>query len=264
VTGPSGEASTTGSLGDGKLSSVSAAALQRFVIAVGLAGLLGAAACSSDESAGTTTRLTLVPTTTTTPPSTTAPPATTTIATTTTTTAPTTTVPAVTTTTDPIVAALVLSDRGVGSVDFGGDPDGAIAYVSSILGDPTGDTGWIDPFELGACPGTEVRQVSWGALTLTFGDASNVRQGRRHLVSYSYGIDGEVGAFPVGLQTPAGITVGSRVVDVLTAYPNAALYPEDEFSSPFFFVNDDLRGYVTGIDEDATVTVVLGGQGCGE
>jgi hypothetical protein len=162
------------------------------------------------------------------------------------------------------VQALVLSDRGIGTAEFGSDADGVIAFLSSYLGDPTVDTGWIDPFELGACPGSEVRQVSWGALTLTFGDVSNIRAGRRHFVSYTYGIDGQVGVEPVGLQTSDGITVGSRVIDVLGVYPNAVLFPEDDFGAPTFFVNENLRGFLTGLADDSTVTVVLGGQGCAE
>jgi hypothetical protein len=232
------------------------------VLAVGLSAATFAG-CSSDGDPAPTTRLTLLPTTTTAPPATTTSTSTTTTMPSTTT-STTTTIPSVTTTVDPIVDALVLSDRGVGSAEFGSDADGVIAFLGSVLGSPTSDTGWIDPLELGACPGTEVRQVSWGALTASFGDASSVRQGRRHFVSYAYGTDGEVGAFPVGLRTAEGITVGSRVVDVVTAYPDAVLFPEDEFTAPLFFVNDDLRGFVTSIDEEGTVTVVLGGQGCAE
>ena len=68
----------------------------------------------------------------------------------------------------------------------------------------------------------------------------------------------------VGLATERGITSGSRVVDVLGAYPGVSINPEDEFSAPFFYVNDNLRGFVTGVDDDSTVTVILGGIGCSE
>lgn len=227
-----------------------------------------ATACSSDDDGGSeasTTQLTLLPTTTTTvPPSTTAtlppttlPPVTTTTSTTTTSIAPSTTL-------DPVAAALVMTSEGIGSAAFGAEPEGVISYVGSFLGMPTGDTGWIDPFELGACPGTEVRIVSWGVLSLTFGDVSTVTQGRRHFFAYSYGVDGQIGAAPAGLVTSEGITVGSRVVDVLAAYPGAVLNPEDDFVGPNFYVNDNLRGFLTGLADDATVTVVLGGQGCAD
>ncbi len=90
------------------------------------------------------------------------------------------------------------------------------------------------------------------------------REGRRHFFAYYYGSAGEVGGAPAGLVTDAGITTGSRVVDVKAAYPGVTLNPEDDFTSPFFYVSDNLRGYLTGLDDDSTVTVILGGIGCSE
>ena len=37
-----------------------------------------------------------------------------------------------------------------------------------------------------------------------------------------------------------------------------------DFTSPFFYVSDNLRGYLTGVDDDSTVTVILGGTSCSE
>ncbi|MET0662773.1 MAG: hypothetical protein ABWZ42_06555 [Ilumatobacteraceae bacterium] len=165
---------------------------------------------------------------------------------------------------DAAVESLVLSAEGIGSAAFGADPDTVVSYVSSLLGEPTNDTGWIDPLSVGACPGTEIRFVDWGTLSLVFGDASQIAENRRHFVAYYYGSAGEVGGAPAGLVTDAGITTGSRVVDVKAAYPGATLNPEDDFTSPFFYVSDNMRGYLTGLDDDSTVTVILGGMGCSE
>jgi hypothetical protein len=227
-----------------------------------VAGCAGSDA-QGDADVSPVTPLTLVPTTTTAP--TTSTPATS--STTSTTVAPTTTstLPATTTTAvDPAVAALVLSGEGIGSAEFGSEPEAVISYLSSFLGGPTNDSGWIDPLSVGACPGTEIRLVDWGVLSLVFGDASQVMQGRRHFFAYYYGSAGEVGGAPVGLSTEQGITSGSRVIDVLGAYPGVSINPEDDFSAPFFYVNDNLRGFVTGVDDDSTVTVILGGIGCSE
>jgi len=169
-----------------------------------------------------------------------------------------------TTVVDPALESLVLSGEGIGSAVFGAEPDGVISSVSSLLGEPTNDTGWIDPLSVGACPGTEIRFVDWGTLSLVFGDASQVAQGRRHFFAYYYGSAGEVGGAPVGLVTDAGITTGSSVIDVKAAYPGVTLNPEDDFTSPFFYVSDNLSGYLTGVDDDSTVTVILGGVGCSE
>jgi hypothetical protein len=197
-------------------------------------------------------------------PTTTAAPATSTTTASTSTTTATSTVVDTTTTIDPAAQALVLTSAGIGSAEFGTDPEEVIGYVSSFLGAPTNDTGWIDPLSVGACPGTEIRLVDWGILSLVFGDSSQVTDGSRHFFAYYYGSAGEVGGAPAGLVTDTGITTGSRVVDVKAAYPGVALNPEDDFTSPFFYVSDNLRGFLTGLDDDSTVTVILGGMGCSE
>ena len=165
---------------------------------------------------------------------------------------------------NPAVEALSLGAEGIGTAAFGADPDTVISYIGSYLGEPTNDTGWIDPLTVGVCPGTEIRFVDWGTLQLVFGDASQVTEGVRHFFAYYYGSAGEVGGAPVGLVTDAGITTGSRVTDVKAAYPGVTLNPEDDFTSPFFYVSDNLRGYLTGVDDDSTVTVILGGMSCSE
>lgn len=246
---------------------------RRLVAGVAAVGLLITACNGSDAPSGgsdgapSADPTIILPTTTTsTVPASTTTTSTTSTTTTTSTTSTTTTAPELTTTTEPSpgVDALVLTTVGIGSAEFGADPEGVIGYVSSFLGAPTGDTGWVDPFTIGPCSGNELRQVSWGSLTLTFGDVSNVVQDRRHFFAYGYGVDGQIGVPPLGLETDRSITVGSRVIDLLAAYPGVILNPEDDFFAPSFTVNDNLRGFLTGLADDDTVTVILGGIGCGE
>lgn len=240
-------------------------------VAVIVASLAAACGGSDDDGAGgdtSTTAFTLLPTTT-------APETTTTVATTSTTLPPATTSTAAPTSTsttvpqpattapNPAIAALLLSGEGIGAAGLGADPDGVTSYIGSYLGEPSNDTGWVDPFTIGPCSGSELRLVSWGVLTVLFGDVSNVLQGRRHFFAYTYGVDGEIGAEPVGLETTRGVRIGSRVIDVKAGYPAATLNPEDEFTPPFFYVNDNLSGYLTSIDDDGTVTAILGGENCG-
>jgi hypothetical protein len=227
------------------------------------AGLVLASCGGSDDGdvTGSTTEFTLLPTTSTTT-STTTTSTTTTTTTSTTTTTTTTTIAPSTTVADPAVDELLLSGDGIGTAGFGADPDGVVQYISSYLGPPSDDTGWIDPLTIGLCSGDELRRVSWGVLALLFGDVSEVVQGRRHFFGYSYGEAGEIGSAPVGLQTTRGVRIGSRVVDVRAAYPAATIFPEDD-APPFFFVNDSLRGFLTGVEDDATVTAILGGGDCG-
>lgn len=239
--------------------------MNRRTCALLLVGGLTLAACSgSDDDTASTTEFTLLPptsstSTTTSTTTTTMPPTTTT---TTTTTPPTTMAPS-TTVADPAVAELLLSGDGIGTAGFGADPDGVVEYISSYLGPPSNDTGWVDPLTIGLCSGTELRRVSWGVLTLLFGDASFVVEGRRHFFGYAYGELGEIGMAPVGLQTTRGVMIGSRVVDVRAAYPAAQLFEEDDFFPPLFVVNENLRGFLTGVSDDATVTAILGGDDCG-
>jgi hypothetical protein len=225
----------------------------------------GFAACGGgddDAAPDSTTRLTLLPTTTTIAETTTTSSTTTT---TTSSTSTTTSTVAETTTTvpDPAVEDLVLSGEGIGTAGFGADADGTIEYITSYLGAPDNDTGWIDPLSIGLCDGDVIRNVSWGVLMLTFGDVSRIVQGRRHFFAYTYGDQAEIGGAPVGLHTTRGVEIGSRVVDVKAAYPAATINPEDDFSPPFFYVNDTLRGFLTGVEDDATVTAILGGDDCG-
>ena len=235
--------------------------IRRTAALVVVGGLALAACGGSDEDTASTTEFTLVlPSTSSTTTSTTS---TTTSTTSSTSTTTSTTIAPSTTVEDPAVAELLLSGDGIGTAGFGADPDGVIEYLNSYLGPPSNDTGWIDPLSIGLCAGDELRQVSWGVLTLLFGDVSEVVQGRRHFFGYTYGDEREIGAAPVGLQTTRGVAIGSRVVDVRAAYPAVTINPEDDFTPPFFFVNDSLRGFLTGVTDDATVTAILGGGDCG-
>ena len=236
----------------------------RRTVALFVVGALGLAACGgSDDDSAATTAVTILPPTSSTSTTTTSTTTTTTSTTVPESTTSTSTVAPSTTEPDPAAVELLLSGDGIGTAGFGADPDGVIEYVNSYLGPPSNDTGWIDPLTIGLCSGDELRQVSWGVLVLLFGDVSEVVQGRRHFFGYAYGDQGEIGAEPVGLQTTRGVMIGSRVVDVRAAYPAATINPEDDFTPPFFFVNDSLRGFLTGVSDDATVTAVLGGGDCG-
>jgi hypothetical protein len=167
-------------------------------------------------------------------------------------------------TTDPVAEAnFTLDVNGLGSALFGADPEGTIGFVSSFLGEPTGDTGWVDPFSIGPCGGTELRQVDWGQLRLEFGDVSSVRQDRPHFYAYTYGAEGSLGAVvPPGLSTPLGITAGSRVEALIEAYPTVELRSADEFIAANFFVNANFSGRMSGLADDDVVEVIIGGVPC--
>lgn len=157
---------------------------------------------------------------------------------------------------------LLLGDAGIGPAMFGDDGDGVVEELTALLGPPERDTGWVDPLEIGPCPGTELRLVSWGVLTLELTDDSPIVTGPRHFAAYSYGLEGQLGGEPAGLSTESGISLGSSVADLRAAHPDVVLNPEDDVVAAGFFVDEDLNGYVTGLDDDDVVTVIFGGRGC--
>jgi hypothetical protein len=254
----------------------------QFIASITVLTLLGAACGGSDAADVTTPEITLLPTTTIAPPepiesgpeSTDVEPPESVEVTTAATAEPetdvsassapeTTTAPSgPSTTVGEVDGRFSLTTSGLGATSFGADPDGTIAYVSSFLGQPTADTGWVDPFTIGPCGGTELRQVTWGNLQLEFGDASTVATERRHFYSYTYGQEGSSTAVPSGLATPENITVGSTVGALLAAYPGTLLLIADEFTPDSFVVNDDLRGRLSGLTDADVVELIVGGLPC--
>ena len=166
------------------------------------------------------------------------------------------------TTPDPVGGEFELSADGLGAVQFGADPEQTITFVTSVIGPPTSDTGWVDPFEIGPCGGTRIRQVNWNQLKLEFGDVSDVIQGRDHFYAYFYGVEGSSTPEPAGLTTAENIGAGSTVASLLAAYPGAQLRLGDEFIGPSFTINDNLLGRISGVSDTDVVEAFIGGRPC--
>jgi hypothetical protein len=146
-----------------------------------------------------------------------------------------------------------------------------VAFLSSFVGPPTADTGWVDPFEISACAGTQLRVVSFGSLSLTFGDVSPVLEGRPHFFAYTYGeynFDGTTvvatDQTPSGLITENGVGLGTDLLALETAHPGLQLNPSDDFFPETFVVNDNLRGAINGLADDSVVVSIIGGQDCAD
>ena len=92
-----------------------------------------------------------------------------------------------------------------------------------MLGEPTGDTGWVDPFTFALCEGTEVRRVDWGVLSLLFGDQSTFGIGSPSLLRLGVRAGRPDRRRPRGLRTPGLVTLGSRVVDLRAEFPEVAI-----------------------------------------
>jgi hypothetical protein len=221
------------------------------------------------------TTTTVIETTTTTEPA-----KTTTTVIETTTTAPaettTTTAPPDTTTTTAVAPGTVaLTDEGIYAdetwIHFGFDDEAAIAAVTTVLGAPTDDSGWVDGFSspYGVCPPPVVRGVHWGSLTLLFtqADSDFWSAGVPHFFAYNYFANEP----PVDLQTTEGITVGDSIGMLRAAYPGPDLVidesPFDPAAGIWFYDQQSwtgMWGYANGQTDAHVITSINGGQGCGE
>ncbi len=186
-------------------------------------------------------------------------PAVTTTTTTTTTLPPTTTIP------PPLgVDELILGPNGIGGALLGADPDTSVSYISSILGAPTDDSGWVDPLEFYLCRGTTVRRVEWGVLSVMFGDESDIATGRTHLISWTYGLIDRLGDEPLGLRTAGGVTLGDQLAGLRAEFGSIAVDEGDADLDipPSFYIGPTLRGLSTGVADEDYVLVLIGGSGC--
>lgn len=161
-------------------------------------------------------------------------------------------------------ADLVLRSDGLGSVRFGVAPQSVIDYVTSLLGRPDSDTGYIDSFsEFGSCPGTEVRGVRWGDLLLLFGDDSDFDDGRRHFYQWQYGPQTRAPLRPNGPVTDGGIGLGATVSQVRAVYPDLVIF-DDPIFGPGFELEPLLWGTLTSSSPSGRVIALVGGTPCGE
>jgi len=215
--------------------------------------------------------------------STTVPVTTTTVAETTTTAAPETTTTAVpetttsappeTTTTTQASGTVELTRVGVQAGDtwvpFSENDDVTIAAVTSVLGAPTHDSGWVDALSspYGVCPPPVVRGVHWNDLVLMFtqADTDFWTAGVPHFYAFNY-----TNTNPE-LFTPEGIGIGSSLEQLEAAYGGPDLVIDEAWFDPsmgFWSYKlapwTGLWGFATGQAPAHVVTSINGGQGCGE
>lgn len=205
-------------------------------------------------------------------PATTTPPTTTTVAETSTTTieeTTTTSVEETTTTTVEVRESFTLRPDGIDRLFFGADPEDVVSELTARLGEPTSDTDWVDQLERldGLCGGTEARFVTWESLQVFFTDRESAwaSEGTRHFASFSV----QEGVEDLVFTTSRGVGLGSTVAEIAEAYGNDVdfgLHPA--YDTEVFEIDPPgdgyLIGFLTGLDDDDTVTEVSGGFSCGE
>jgi len=195
-----------------------------------------------------------------------------------------TTLPPATFVEEPIEAAeLYLQPEGLGPLPFGSDAERTITVLTSALGAPDNDTGWV-PTDLDflRCPGVRARVVNWGSLTVYLSDGPTDwgPDGREHLFSFTYSLlEGQ--SLPAGpeLRTSEGLRLGSTLSRASSIYGEAAItysdtsVPPDDASEEAFAAQEAtlevdvpgpgyLAGVFTGPGPEDTLLSISGGTGC--
>jgi hypothetical protein len=128
---------------------------------------------------------------------------------------------------------LVLRSDGLGVAGFGEPVDTALPELTSAVGSPpTGDSTTTGEMPQGF-GGTAVRFVVFGRLTVIFSDGDYYRDdGVMHFAGWTL-----AGTDPSELATPEGITLGSTVDDLRTAFGDQLRLPPtpDECSGDWLF-----------------------------
>lgn len=150
---------------------------------------------------------------------------------------------------------LVLSDTGIGPLKFGARPDAAVEFLAGALGTETADSGWGPSFsEFGTCPGTEVRGVTFGPLTVLFGDPD----GEREFYAWTYNTFASPDLF--AMATADGVGLGSTTDGIRALHPDAEMSPAgDALGQTARF-----EGLFATFTDAGTVQHLGGGRLCGE
>ena len=154
---------------------------------------------------------------------------------------------------------------GLGVLEFGEPADTALPLLVQAVGSqPTGDstiTG-VMPQGFG---GTAVRFVEFGQLTVIFSDGAYYRDdGVMHFAGWTL-----AGTDPSELATPEGITLGSIVDDLQTAFGDQLQLPStlnDCTGSWFFSVGPSVLGFegdLSGPSTDGSSSVIRLSAGAG-
>lgn len=157
---------------------------------------------------------------------------------------------------------------------FGTAADQAIPVLQEALGEPSKDTGEIEPFSTyGTCPGSTLRVLEYGggALQLLFGDPE---EGEQVLYGWALTSSGDPASVPrasalVGDEATLEFGVGTTVGELQEQTgEDTFTISEDELTmDPAFTLADQssgFRGFLSGTSPSDTVTFVDAGTPCGE
>lgn len=162
---------------------------------------------------------------------------------------------------------LVLDAAGLGAVAFGEDMVDVEQTLSTILGEPDDDSGFVDM--ICESSGESGRELVWGPLVVAFEGPRD----QATFKAYQYGgfnRDRQLAAGdPLGLRTSAGIGLGSTGHDILAAYGAAAVFSEGSpggFPPPTWYWSPSETEYLfmTMDGNSPSSAVIAFGGTCGE
>ncbi len=158
---------------------------------------------------------------------------------------------------------VVLQPNGLQVLNFGAPPETLIPRLSSMVGSPSKDTGWIDSFSAyGTCPGEKIRVVEWNRLRAFFGDTAF---GTQKFFQWEYTRAKSGVPSPI-LATETGVTLGMTKAEVLALYPQAQISPWMDNLESMRLISDNgaTNAHLGGTLEGGTVEYLSGGIQCGE
>jgi hypothetical protein len=156
---------------------------------------------------------------------------------------------------------VVLRGDGLVVATLGEDVSTAIPALTAALGEPTKDSGWYDE-QIGCDIGEKLRDLFWPGLTVQFSNGPSAlgAKGKEHMLAYFYG-QAEEGQTAVPLRTDQGITLGDTNAALKKAYP-AVKIQASEIEGPVFYVDGDVNGNVSSLDDAGIVQYIRAGEIC--
>lgn len=170
-----------------------------------------------------------------------------------------------------------LAANSLGPAEIGQTPEAVLGELNSFLGEPDVDSGWIpaDSPLYGSCPGTAMRAAGWGSLYAFFVTDEEVTAANPEpigrLFSYSYGYDfsrneGATDPRNLALRTAGGIGLGSTRTELAAEYGGALVVEYSEPADTWVWSAPtpagELRGLLSGPEDDATVVLIESSPSC--
>ncbi len=144
---------------------------------------------------------------------------------------------------------MTVDPDGLGDAKLGAEPEGVIAYFTTLFGAPTSDSGWIDP---GDCEAETMRVVQWPNLYTMFADSNAFDASvvdDQQFVFFSYALS--FGVYPPEpLATDRGLVLGDTTVRLLELYPEVTAY-DGSLGGRFYRFSDDSVIGPNGILQDS-------------